>query len=273
MTTEDHDPVENILRTHGMNKYFGGLHAVDSVSLSVREGEILSIIGPNGAGKTTLFNLITGVFQPSGGSTELFVPGRGWAELTGRATHEIAELGLVRTFQNARPFHGLTVRENILAGMGLERYRSLEMFGRYDTQEDIARANTILADVGLAEHADTQGSNLPLALQRRLEIGRALALEPRILLLDEPAAGLNDEENRSLVSLLQTIRNRDTTIVLIEHTMEVVMSVSDRIVVLDQGAVIAEGNPGTIRTNPRVKEAYLGEEDIDQIDITGDQNA
>ena len=254
-----------ILRTHGLHKYFGGVHAVDDVSIEVTRGEILSIIGPNGAGKTTLFNLITGVHEASEGSAEFLVDGE-WQTVTGRPPHEIAELGLVRTWQNVRPFGGLTTRENVLAGMGHERYRSSGMFGRYDREAHESTADDLLDRVGMAEYADTAASSLPLALQRRLEIARALGLDPDLLLLDEPAAGLNEEESEELMALLRDLVEEGLTIVLIEHAMDVVMNVSDRIYVLDQGSIIAEGPPHRIQRNERVAEAYFGESGMTEVE-------
>jgi len=254
-----------ILRTQGLHKYFGGVHAVADVSIEVTEGEILSIIGPNGAGKTTLFNLITGVHEVSEGSAEFRADGE-WKRVTGRPPHEIAELGLVRTWQNVRPFGGLTTRENVLAGLGHERYRSSGMFGRYDREAHESTADDLLEKVGMAEYADTPASSLPLALQRRLEIARALALDPEIVLLDEPAAGLNEEESEELMALLRELVEEGLTIVLIEHAMDVVMNVSDRIYVLDQGSIIAEGPPRAIQKDERVVEAYFGESEPTEIE-------
>ena len=251
------DGSEAILRTETLHKYFGGLHAVDGVSITIPRSKVLSVIGPNGAGKTTLFNLITGVYAPTKGTVE-FIQEGDWIELTGRPTHAIADLGVVRTFQNVRPFGELTVQENVLAGIGHDRYRSFRMFGRYARADQLERADALLARVGLQGYGETRGKDLPLALQRRLEIARALALEPTVLLLDEPAAGLTDEESRQLMTLLRELVADGLTVVLIEHSMPVVMNVSDRIYVLDQGAVIAEGEPEAIQQDERVAEAYLG---------------
>ncbi|MFT4890466.1 MAG: branched-chain amino acid transport system ATP-binding protein [Halobacteriales archaeon] len=255
----------SILRTDGLHKFFGGVHAVDDVSIEVTDGEILSIIGPNGAGKTTLFNLITGVHDASEGSAEFLVDGD-WTQVTGRPPHAIAELGLVRTWQNVRPFGGLTTRENVLAGLGHDRYRSASMFGRYDRETHEATADDLLERVGMDEYADTPASSLPLALQRRVEIARALALDPELLLLDEPAAGLNKEESEELMALLRDLVEEGLTIVLIEHAMDVVMNVSDRIYVLDQGSIIAEGSPIEIQNDERVVEAYFGESETAEIE-------
>lgn len=247
-----------LLKTDGLHKYFGGVHAVDDVSIAVTSGEILSIIGPNGAGKTTLFNLITGVHEESSGSAE-FLVGDEWVRLTGRPTYEIAALGLVRTWQNVRPFADLTARENVLAGLGYDRYRSLSMFRRHDGRLEESAADELLDRTGIGGYSDTRAGSLPLALQRRLEIARALALDPTLLLLDEPAAGLNEEESKELMELLRSLVADGLTIVLIEHAMDVVMNVSDRIYVLDQGSIIAEGTPDEIQNDERVIEAYFGE--------------
>lgn len=257
VTVSDRAP-ELVLETDALKKHFGGIKAVDGVSVTVREGEILSIIGPNGAGKTTFFNCLTGVHEPTAGRVT-FDTDEGWRDITGDATHDIAADGLVRTFQNARPFESLTARENVLTGLGRDRYRSLSMFRRYETDEALERADALLERVGLADYATTEGGGLPLALQRRLEIARALALEPRVLLLDEPAAGLNGEESTAFMDLLRDIVSDGLTVVLIEHAMDVVMGISDRVYVLDRGEVIAEGDPAAIQDDDRVKEAYLGE--------------
>lgn len=259
MTEETHHRNEAVLRTKDLNKFFGGIHAVDSVSMTMFEGEVLGIIGPNGAGKTTLFNLITGVHSATNGVVEYSDSSDEWLDLTERSTHSIAKLGLVRTFQNARPFDGLTVRQNVLTGMGYSRYRLGEMFTRYMTDNHMEKADELLERVGLLDYADADSTDLPLALQRRLEIARALGLEPRVLLLDEPAAGLNEEEGRALTELLRELAGDGLTVALIEHTMDVVMNISDRIYVLDQGSVIAEDEPTEIQNNDRVVEAYLGD--------------
>lgn len=247
-----------LLRTRDLEKRFGGLVAVDGVSIEVDRGEILSVIGPNGAGKTTLFDLLTGFLDPTGGTAELKSGGE-WVRTTGRSPNWIVTRGLARTFQQALPFGDLTVRENVLVALGQEHYRSPRMFGRYDRDAHIDRADELLARVDLGAFAETPGHDLPLALQRRLEIARALALEPELLLLDEPAAGLNEDESQDLLEVLTDLNDEGLTIGLVSHTMRLVMNVSDRIYVLHKGSVIAEGGPTEIQNDERVAEAYLGE--------------
>jgi branched-chain amino acid transport system ATP-binding protein len=247
-----------LLRTRDLEKRFGGLVAVNDVSIDIKRGEVLSIIGPNGAGKTTLFNLLTGFFEPSSGAAELYNDDR-WVRTTGRSPNWIVTQGLVRTFQQALPFGELTVRENVLVAMGQKHYRSPRMFGRYDREAHVNRADELLERVDLGAFAETPGQDLPLALQRRLEIARALALNPELLLLDEPAAGLNEDESEDLLAVLTDLNAEGLTIGLVSHTMQLVMNVSDRIYVLHQGSVIAEGAPTEIQNDRRVAEAYLGE--------------
>ncbi len=253
---------EPVLRTDGLKKHFGGIKAVDGVSIHVDEGEILSIIGPNGAGKTTLFNLLTGVYDATAGTVD-FRPDEEWRDITDEPTHDITKLGVVRTFQNARPFSELTARQNVLTGLGADRYRSLSMFTRYEQEAAMTRADELLSRVGLSEYASALGGDLPLALQRRLEIARVLALDPRVILLDEPAAGLNEDESEELMALLSEFADDGLTVVLIEHAMDVVMGISHRIYVLDRGEIIAEGDPVAIQSNEQVKQAYLGETGVE----------
>lgn len=248
----------SLLRTRDLQKQFGGLVAVNGISIHVDEGEILSLIGPNGAGKTTVFNLLTGFHKPTAGTAEFHTDG-GWVQILGQRPHWIVKQGLVRTFQQTRPFGELSVRENVLVALGRERYESLAMFGRYDRDEHLDYADKLLDKVELNGYAETPGNELPLALQRRLEMARALALEPRVLLLDEPAAGLNESESEELLDLLLKLNADGITIGLVSHTMQLVMNVSDRVYVLHQGSIIAEGSPGEIQDDQRVAEAYLGE--------------
>ena len=251
-----------ILRTENLAKHFGGVKAVDGVSIEVRSGEILSIIGPNGAGKTTLFNTISGIFEPTHGRAEIRTGPDEWFEVTGQPMHEIARRGLVRTFQNVRPFADLTVLENVLAAIGTRHYRSSRLFERYESADAVEEAESLLERVGLARYRNADGDELPLALQRRLEVARALALDPEILLLDEPAAGLNDEESVEFMGLLDQLVAEGFTIVLVSHSMNLVMNVSDRIYVLHQGTIIAEGGTEEIQANERVIEAYFGEGEV-----------
>ena len=249
------------LATDRITMQFGGLVAVSQVSLSLAAGEITAIIGPNGAGKTTTFNLISGLLTPTSGRISFL-----GAEITGWAPHRIAALGLARTFQNVQLFPNLNVVENVMASrycrtrstfvdavLGLPRDRAERRRTRQVAEE-------LLQWVGIAEKRFLAPSELPYGDQRRLEIARALATEPRLLMLDEPSAGMVPAEARGLMHLIGKLRERGLTILLIEHNMSVVMSISDRVVVLNFGEKIAEGPPTEIRRNPDVIEAYLGAE-------------
>ena len=251
-----------LLEVKKLNKYFGGLTAVSDVSLELYDGELVGLIGPNGAGKTTLFNLLTGVYEPSEGTVTL-----DGHLLNGKAPYKIATLGLSRTFQNIRLFKDLTVLDNVLIAFGnhhkphvLASFFRLPAF--YKNEEELkAKALELLAIFDLDKEAETLAKNLAYGQQRRLEIVRALATEPKILFLDEPAAGMNPQETAELTALIRRIKNEfNITIMLIEHDMSLVMEVTERIYVLEYGRLIAHGTPDEIKNDKRVIEAYLGGE-------------
>lgn len=251
-----------LLDVQKLTKNFGGLTAVSDVSLELNEGELVGLIGPNGAGKTTLFNLLTGVYEPSEGTVTL-----DGHLLNGKAPYKIATLGLSRTFQNIRLFKDLTVLDNVLIAFGnrhkphvLASFFRLPAF--YKNEEELkAKALELLAIFDLDKEAETLAKNLAYGQQRRLEIVRALATEPKILFLDEPAAGMNPQETAELTALIRRIKNEfNITIMLIEHDMSLVMEVTERIYVLEYGRLIAHGTPDEIKNDKRVIEAYLGGE-------------
>ena len=250
-----------LLETRGLSKTFGGLKAVQDVDLRVDANRIVSVIGPNGAGKTTFFNCLSGIYRPDGGA--ILLDGR---DITGRAPHQVCKLGLSRTFQNIRLFPEMSVLENVLVAQFQHRsITPLPLLMRsknFCSQEKQSRDEALgfLEFVGLARLADAVSSSLAYGLQRRLEIARALATKPRILLLDEPAAGMNPQEAVEMVQLISRIRDRGLAILLIEHHMKVVMTISDEILVLDHGVQIAHGAPEKERNDPQVIKAYLGEE-------------
>ncbi len=267
---------EAILQARDLAVAFGGVKAVDGLTFDVREGEILAVIGPNGAGKTSAFNCITGFYKPQSGSVRFL-----GQDITGGRPANIAAAGVARTFQNLRLFGDLTVLDNVRAGMHVRlkqhAFDALLHTPRYRRSEQMAtdEAHRWLDFVGVHSDRTTQVRNLPYGEQRRVEIARALAREPRMLLLDEPAAGLNHGEKEALLRLLRRISGLGIAVVLIEHDMGLVMEVSQRIVVMSYGKEIADGTPEQIRTNPDVIEAYLGVEDeqvrADALEIAAEQ--
>lgn len=260
-----------LLKADKITMKFGGLTAVKEFNLEINPGEIVALIGPNGAGKTTAFNMITGVYRPTEGS--IFFDGK---DITGMKPHGITKAGMARTFQNIRLFKELTVEDNVFIAHHLHLKSNLfqtvggklypDFLDRFwmpqykrEEREILKSTQSLLERVGLADLKDEKASSLPYGLQRKLEIARALATRPKLLLLDEPAAGMNPKETEDLTDFIREIRQEfDLTIFLIEHHMQVVMGISDRIYVLDYGVTIAEGSPYEIQNNHRVIEAYLG---------------
>lgn len=255
-----------ILDVSGLTMDFGGIRALNSLDLDVKSGEIVALIGPNGAGKTTFFNCITGIYTPTEGNIWLTRTDGKKITLNGLKPNQVTERGLARTFQNIRLFSKMTVLENVMIGRHCRTKAFIfgAIFRNKETLREeqgiLETSYAILEKVGLANYSDEFAENLPYGAQRRLEIARALATEPLLLLLDEPAAGMNPQETISLEHLIKQISREGQAILLIEHDMKLVMSLSDRIFVMDYGKKIAQGTPLEIRENPAVIKAYLGEE-------------
>ncbi len=249
------------LDVRNVSKIFGGLKAVADVSFSVPAGTLTAVIGPNGAGKTTLFNLVTNIYRADEGDVAFFDE-----SILGLSPMQVAQRGLIRTFQSARVFPGMTALDNVMSGANLHVRASAaaQMMmlpgARREERSLRARAEALLELVGLSEFRDAAATDLPMGSQKLLEVVRAMMAEPRLLLLDEPAAGLNDSETAELAELLRAIRDAGTTVMVVEHNMALVMGVADEVVVLDAGAVVTVGTPAQIQSDPRVIAAYVGGE-------------
>ncbi|MCK5541976.1 MAG: ABC transporter ATP-binding protein [Desulfobacterales bacterium] len=259
--------MEPILNVKNLTMKFGGLTALDSIDISIKQGEIAALIGPNGAGKTTFFNCITSIYEPTEGNIQITPPGQPTESLNGLKPNIVTEKGLARTFQNIRLFHGMTVLENVMIGRhcrlnsGILGAMLQPKSQQREEQKAVDDSYKILEKIGLDQYVNEMAINLPYGAQRRLEIARALATDPFLLLLDEPAAGMNPQETKELDDLIIWLRdNENVSILLIEHDMKLVMSLSDNIHVVDYGKKIAEGTADEIKNNPLVIKAYLGDD-------------
>jgi branched-chain amino acid transport system ATP-binding protein len=250
----------SILSIEGLSKEFGGIHAVDDLTYAVEAGNIHSIIGPNGAGKTTLFNLVTGIYRPSAG--RILIDG---SVVSGLKPYELAAMGMSRTFQNLQVFFNMKAIENVMVGAHLHLTRGLlasllRLPGLTRSERQAReRCAELMAFVGLEQFLDARADAMPYGALKRLEIARALAAKPRLLLLDEPAAGLNATESREIAAVIKSVAATGITVILVEHVMKMVMDISDHILALDYGRKLAEGTPLEVRENPDVIKAYLGE--------------
>ena len=249
--------MKELMRIEGLKMYFGGLKAIDGFDLTINEGETLGIIGPNGAGKTTLFNTICGVYTPTAG--KVIFEGK---EVQGTPAHEMAKKGIARTFQISKPLAGLTIFDNVVAAAGVHEYTGISSyFRKAHTKAVEDKAETVIRRVGLESVANKKASDVSLGYLRRLEIARALVTEPKLIMLDEPCAGLSNFAINEITDLVMQLKGEGQSIVLIEHNLPITMKVCDRITVLSYGKKIAEGTPDEVKNDKQVIEAYLGEED------------
>lgn len=249
--------MSELMKIEGLKMYFGGLKAIDGLDLTVNEGETLGIIGPNGAGKTTLFNAICGVYRPTEG--KIVYQGK---EVQGLPAHKMAKLGIARTFQISKPLVEMTILDNVVAAAGVQEYTGIRSyFHKSHTPQVIEKAERVLEETGLTEMRDKKASDVSLGYLRRLEIARALVTEPKLIMLDEPCAGLSNFAINEITDLVLQLKEKKQSIILIEHNLPLTMKVCDRIMVLNYGKKIAEGSPETVKNDKQVIEAYLGEED------------